>query len=175
MSEEIPTEEEQQRNAEEREALLAAFTEVLEGPPVAEWRKKFACPENHATVGAVLRPADALLKAHGVPSPASICVLRIDGSEAIVVPFRIEGRVGAGEVLIPPDLSPFGLSLTGAMVLEMDCALRFPVEALQAFKGIARCPAVSDVPAMSALAPPSTKRAVYAAWLRLIAALPQAN
>lgn len=158
----------------EREAIVRAFTELLR-EPLAAWQRDFGPPEDHATPGALLRVPSRLLRAHGVPAPCSVCVLRLDGDEALVVPLRVEERAAVGEVLIPPRLSPFGTGGTGAMVLEVDCVLRLPLVALQGFRAFARCPAVAEIPPMRMLAPPPAKWPAYAAWQRLIAALPRGD
>ena len=158
----------------DRTALLNAFRRKLQRP-IATWQRDFGPPDDPATIGAILRPADALLQEHGVPTPASICIVRLEGSEALAVPVRLDETAVAGEILIPPAASPFGARLTGAMVLEMWSPLRFPLEALVGFRCLACCPAVAELPEMPMLAPPVEKRATYAAWQRLIRALPRAD
>ncbi len=89
---------------EARAELLRAFTEALKGP-MAAWELEFGVPSVHATPGAVLRVPDAVLRQYGVPSPASVCVLRIDDGGALNCAKSAKNTKSAKQP--PPTLRPF--------------------------------------------------------------------
>jgi hypothetical protein len=152
---------------DETKAIVGGIlTEALK-KSVEKRAERFGPPDTPATPGAVLRVPDSLLKGHGVPYPASICVLRIDGGDAVSVPIRVGGEPAFGEFAIAEGLSPFN----GKMILETDCQLRFPLGALQQFKAIAKCPAAAEMPHALMVAVPANKQGVFAAWQALIRAL----
>jgi len=157
----------------DRQNLIRSLEEMLEEPR-AEWKRKFGSPENHATVGAILRVPVKLLNLHKV-TPSSLCVLRIEGDQALLAPIRAGEMPAVGEVKIPPEDSPFGTGLVGGMIIELDATFFCPAVALQSFEGAARCDAVAALPEMSPLRVPPEKRLNLKAWKRFVASLATAD